>query len=316
MNALKLILSVLFILAVPLVAANQLNENGTTVPVVIEKAEFDDTDIFPFGVNKIDVERDEELELRLELFAFQDTRDVEVRAFISGYEFNDVKPISATEGPFDVDANVTYVKRLNLRLPSDLDRDDYKLRIELNDRNRFSQVYNYDIQVSAPRHSLTIEDVTLNPGNTVKAGSSLLARVRLENQGQNRERDVKVTLTVPGLNIAASDHIEEIDDDEEEETEEMLLRLPRCANPGVYDTNLEVLYNKGHDRVSGTTKITVLENEACKEQVTVVQTAPQPQEPQTNATDKIRLALEIALGVLIVLLVIIALVGFARMREE
>ena len=201
MNALKLLLGVLLILAAPFAAANHLSENGTAVPVVIAKAELDDSNIFPFGTNKIDVERNQELELRLELFASHDANDVEIHAFISGYEFNDVKPISAQEGPFDVEANVTYVKRLQIRFPSDLDQQDYKLRVEVNDRNRFSQVYNYDIQVSAPRHAVTIEDVTLNPGNTVKAGQSLLARVRLENQGRNREKDVKVTLKIPKLNI-------------------------------------------------------------------------------------------------------------------
>lgn len=311
MKAWTILLSVLLILAVPFVAA----QSGNSVPVTIREAELDSTNIFPFGSNQIDIERNEEFTLRLELVANQSARDVEVRAFISGYEFNDVRPISAQIGPFDVDANVTYIKRMTLRFPSDVDRDDYKLRVEVSDRNSFSQTYNYNLQISAPRHAMTIEDVTLNPGNTVTAGQSLLARVRLENQGQKDEQDVKVTMTVPGLNLGASDTIDEIENDEQEETEEMLLRVPRCATPGTYDLTLDVWYNENHDRISGTSKVTVLENPACKETAPVVTTVT-PAQPEDNSTDKIRLALEIALGVLIVLLVIVALVGFARMREE
>src|SRR3989344_508244 len=315
MKAWTILLGVLMVLAATSVAAQQ---NSSSVPVVIRHAELDSTDIFPFGFNQLDIERNDEFTLKLELFSNQRARDVEIRASISGYEFNDVRPISAQIGPFDFDANVTYPKRLTLRLPSDVDRDDYKLRVEISDRNSFSQFYDYNLQISAPRHAVTIQDVTLNPGNTVTAGQSLLARVRLENKGQKDEKDVKVTLSISGLNVAASDTIDKIDNDDQEETEEMLLRVPRCANPGTYDLTLDVWSNKNHDRVSGTSKVTVIEKTACKEVAPVVTTpAPsQPADPQESSTDKIPLALEIALGVLIVLLVIVALVGFARMREE
>ncbi|MBS3125191.1 hypothetical protein J4211_02980 [Candidatus Woesearchaeota archaeon] len=321
MKAWTILLGVLLVLAAPFAAAQFNNSSSvnssSSVPVVIRHAELDSTDIFPFGFNQLDLERNDEFTLKLELFSFQRARDVEVRAFVSGYEFNDVRPISAQIGPFDVDPNVTYVKRLTLHFPSDVDRDDYKLRVEVSDRNSFSQFYDYDLQISAPRHGMTIEDVTLNPGNTITAGQSLLTRVRIENKGQRDEKDVKVTMNIPGLNVGASDTIDKIDNDDQEETEEMLLRVPRCAQPGTYDMTLDVWYNKNHDRISGTSKVTVLENPACKEVAPVVTAAPtQPAEPTNTSTDKIRLALEIALGVLIVLLVIVALVGFARMRDE
>ena len=295
------------------------------VPVAIERAEIDDTDIEPFGVNVLDIERDQEFELELVLESPEDADDVEIRVFISGYEYNDVNTVGDQIGPFDFDANVTYVKKMHLTLPDDIDVDDYQVRVIISDRNNKETVTRYTIQVNTKRHDMKIEDVTLNPSGSVKAGQALLVTARLENKGQKDEEDVKVTVSIPALGVSASDYIDEIDNDEEEETEEMFIRLPKCAEPGVYEMTFDVLYNEGHDRVSGSTQVTVLENEACQsepEPVVVVQ--PAQNETMTEAVTeadasagKVRSALEIILLVLVALLVIVGLViGFTRMREE
>jgi hypothetical protein len=293
------------------------------VPVAIERAEIDDTEIEPFGTNRLDIERNEEFELELELFAFEDADDVEIRAFISGYEFNDVKDISDRIGPFDFDANVTYVKRMHFKLPDDVDVDDYQLRVVISDRNGWENVYNFQLLIDTKRHAVKIEDVVLNPGNAVKAGQALLATVRLENKGQKDEEDVKVTASIPALGVSASEYIEEVERDDEEETEELFLRMPKCAEPGIYEMTVDVWYNDGHSKVSDSTKVTVLENEACKPEpapVVVVQQAPpanQSTETPSDSAGKVRAALEIILLVLVALLVIVGLViGFSRMRGE
>lgn len=319
MKALTTVLfSVLLVLSSVMVAAQD-----RFVPVAIERAEIDDTEIEPFGFNQLDIERDQEFELELELMAWEDAKDVEIRAFISGYEYNDVNSISDQIGPFDFDANVTYVKKMRLTLPDDVDVDDYKLRIDISDRNGWNLVYNYDLQVGTKRHSMKIEDVVLSPGSAVKAGQALLATVRLENQGQKDEDDVKVTASVPALGVSATEYIEEVESDEEEETEELFLRLPKCAEPGIYDVNVDVVFNEGRNKVSESTKVTVLENEACRPEpapVVVVQQATQNQTtevPSSDSTGKVRAALEIILLVLVALLVIVGLIiGFSRMRGE
>ena len=205
-----IVFSVLLVLSAVMVAAQ------STVPLAIERAEIDDTEVEPFGVNQLDIERAQEFELALELEAWEDSKDVEIRAFISGYEYSDVADIEDHIGPFDFDANVTYVKKMHLTLPDDVDVDDYQLRVIISDRNGWESVYNYQIQVDTQRHSVTIEDVILSPGSAVKAGQALLASVRLENKGQKDEDDVKVTVTVPALGVSASEYIEEIETDEEE----------------------------------------------------------------------------------------------------
>ncbi len=313
-----IVFSMLFVLSAVMVAAQD-----SFVPVAIERAEIDDTEIEPFGFNQLDIERAQEFELELELHPWENAKDVEIRAFISGYEFSDVNDIEDHIGPFDFDANVTYVKKMHLTLPDDVDVDDYQLRVILSDRNGWELVYNYQLQVNTERHSVKIEDVTLSPGSAVKAGQALLATVRLENKGQKDEDDVKVTASIPALGVSASEFIEEIENDEEEETEELFLRLPKCAEPGVYEMVVEAFYNDRHSKVAQSGKVTVLENEACRPEqapVVVVQQASQNATTEVSTSDssgKVRSALEIILLVLVALLVIVGLIiGFSRMRGE
>lgn len=312
-----IVFGMLFVLSTMVVAAD-------SIPVIIERAEIDDTDILPDGENILDIERNDEFELELELFAVEDVKDVEIMAFISGFEFNDVEPIQDQIGPIDFQENVTYKRSLKLSLPDDVELDDYKLRVIISDRYGEEMIYRYDLHVNTERHLIQVEDVTLNPGHSVTAGQALLASVRLENKGQHDEDDVKVTVSLPALGISATDFIDEVEKEEEEETEELFLRMPKCAEPGVYDATVDVWYNDGRDKVSDSFQVNVLENEACApepEPVVVVQqmqnTTQEAVQPAAESSGKVRSALEIILLVLVALLVIVGLIiGFTRMREE
>lgn len=313
------VLSLLVALSAVVVTAEKLD-------VTIQRAEIDDTRIEPFGENVLDIERDQSFELELELFSPVDEDDVEIHAFISGYEFSDIEPIKAQMGPFDVKANVTYKRSMTLELPRDLEEDKYKLRLFLTDRFGDEVTYNYELQINSKRHDVRIEDVNLNPGSSVTAGQALLVSVRLENFGQKDEKDVKVTATIPALGLSATDFINEVETSDEEETEEMFMRLPRCAKPGVYDMMVEAWYNNRRNKVSETVQVAVLENDACveaepviviQEETKTAEVAEPMQEQSVAGTSKVRSALEIILLVLVALLVVVGLIiGFTRMREE
>ena len=94
-----IVFSMLLVLSAVMVAAQD-----NFVPVAIERAEIDDTEIEPFGLNQLDIERAQEFELMLELHPWENAKDVEIRAFISGYEFSDVSDIEDHIGPFDFHA--------------------------------------------------------------------------------------------------------------------------------------------------------------------------------------------------------------------
>ncbi len=291
------------------------------IPVNITRVEIDDHKIDSDQVNRLDVLRDNKVDFEVTLEASQDTDDVEVEVLVSGYEHNRERRLSDTIGPFDMDANVTYRKHLQITFPELVDEDDYKVRVIVTDRNGQEVIANYNVKIDVDRHDLKIVDALFTPSRHVQAGQALLSIVRIENFGEKDEEDVKVTVAVPALGISASDYLDEIESGDEEETEELYLRLPKCAQPGVYDMMVTAQYNEGFDRTSIEGKLEVLENPDCAKKETVeVQTPPKTAEPQVDAvprTNKIRTALEVVLLVLVALLVLIGLViGFTRMGKD
>lgn len=258
MKAIKAILALAIVLSLVGIAY--------ALPVTIEDVEVDDVSLSPNAENRLDLERGQEYEVRVKLTPSVDIDNAEVRVFISGFEYNDVEEISDRSTVFDADANVTYVKKLSIRVPDDVEEDDYKLRVVVTDRFGDDLVQNYNLKIDVPRNAVQIEDVIFNPSNAVRAGSALLTTVRVENKGEKTQRDVKVTVSIPGLGVSASEYIDEIDNnDEEEETEEIFLRVPKCAKAGTYDVVVEAEFSERHRKVSERGAINVLEDDTCDE---------------------------------------------------
>lgn len=261
MNASKLALTALLAIAILSAFASV----AFALPLTVDRVEIDDIEIKENQVNRLDLERGNRYEVEVRFTPQQDLDDVEVQVFVSGFEYNDVDRAFDVTPTFDADANVTYVKRLNVRFSDLFEEDDYKLRLIISDRNGDEIIKNYNLKIDVPRHKIKIDDVIFSPANRVRAGSALLGVVRVRNQGEKDEDDVKVTVSIPQLGVSASDFIEEVEnDDDEEETEELFLRIPRCTEAGVYDVNIDVEYDNGFRRASETTQIEVLADETCE----------------------------------------------------
>ena len=295
------------------------------VPVQINEVRVDRVTLVPNGVNKLDIDKGQTVEVQIVLDGTGNSNDVEVQAFLSGYEYNTVEPMSTRSGTFQVLPNVSFIKRLQLPFPKDADVDDYKLRVIVSDRNNRELIQNYNLRLDSKRHDVQLKEVIFYPDANVKSGTALLTRVRLENYGQNKERDVRVQASLPDLGVSSTDYINEIRDGREEETEEMYLKLP-CAKPGQYPLKVDVSYDNGHGTLSTTRTITLSEGDLCKPVAAppavvtpAVQPTPAPaaQPAPAPAQNTLRNALEVVLIVLIGLLVIVGLViGFSRMRQE
>ena len=240
--------------------------SALALPVTLDEVEVDDTILSENAVNRLSLERGQEYEVRVRFTPSSDLDNAEVRVFISGYEFSDVEDIEDKTPVFDAQANVTYVKKLSITVPDDVDRDDYKLRVVISDRFGDERVANYNLMFDVPRNALKIDDVIFNPANAVRAGSALLTTVRVENKGEKQQNDVKVTVSIPGVGASGSSYIDEIDDgDEEEQTEEIFIRIPKCAKAGNYEVNIDVEFSQRNRKVSEKRTITVLEDETCSE---------------------------------------------------
>lgn len=214
-------------------------------------------------------ERGEDLEIRVEFVSLQDASDVQVMAFMTGYhrgsKFTDqIFDITPT---FDVDANVSYEKELQLKLPEDFkveSGDELKIRIEISDKFSHSYIREYNLKVEAPDHNVVIQDIVLDPSEKVQAGRGLFASVRVKNMGDNDEESIKITAAIPALDLKSTEYIDELDNNEATTSEDMFLRIPSCAEPGDYVVKATVEYADGDEVVTKQTTIQVLADEECQ----------------------------------------------------
>ena len=253
-------IALLFAIGIVLSAMSAL-----AVPVTIDQVEIEGKALSAVpSTNKLSFERGQDLDVRVELTATGDAKDVEVAAYITGYEYNNRgERLYDSAGPFDVTNDTSYVKRFTLSLPVRVDNDVYRLRVVVSDRDSSEFQKEYLLQVDALRHSVEIRDVAFNPANAVVAGRTLSSTVRVRNLGDQDEEDLKVTMSVPGLGLSVSDFINELDAGDSKNTEALFVTVPTCAEPGAYDVVTKVQFNEGFDSVTQKDTINVVRSSSC-----------------------------------------------------
>jgi hypothetical protein len=241
MKQLKLMLLVLTALC--LVGA----ASAAAIPVTIDEVSVDGTTLEPSALNRLDLERGQDIEVKVTLIAGADAENVQVEAFISGYEYNDYEAISDVTHTFDMGEKEIHVKKLTLRLPEKAEKDDYKIRIIVSDRYSEELIKNYNLKIDAPRHYVKVKDVWFTPENTVYAGEYLIASVRLQNYGDKDEAGIRVMISIPELGVSATDYIDELEKGDSISSEELYLKIPRCnVKAGMYNVEVSINYDEGY----------------------------------------------------------------------
>jgi len=242
----------LWFITVVMVLAMALSASAT---VEILEVELDDTILSESGENSYSQDRGEEVNLKIKLTSDTPMKNVQVEAVIRGYDHDDL--IQDISSSFDMKADTTYIKRLKIPVRYRLDPGDYRLRVRVDDANGDTVFANFDLVVEAVRHDMIIRDVILNPENEVKAGRALLVSVRVENNGQKDEDDVKVQVSIPELGVSATSYIDEVEHENENDggddkrtSEEMFLRIPSDALTGEYTLRATVTYDEGDETVT------------------------------------------------------------------
>ena len=213
-------------------------------------------------------DRGENLDVEVEFTSSQMADEVQIAVFLTGYHrghkfVNDIFDITPS---FDIDANVSYKKTLELKLPEDFELDtgdDLKVRVMISDKFSSTYIREYNLRVEALRESVIIQDIVLDPASRVQAGRGLFASVRAKNMGEDDEESLKVEVSMPGLGLKATEYIDELEADEATTSEDLFLRLPSCAEPGVYVVRATVTYAHGDESVSEETTIEVGEDPSC-----------------------------------------------------
>jgi len=264
---LKMMKKIFSLLAVFLISV--LMSAATFAVLDIDFVKVNNDEVFQSSSNFIqDVDRGDELDVRVRLSSTVPLEDVQIEAVLRGIDSKEsVDDITDT---FDMKADVSYTKTLTLPLIQKIDQDQYKLRIRISDRDSPGEEFTYELDIGTKRHDVEIKDVVLSPDTEVKAGRSLLATVRVRNRGEKAEDGVKVVVSIPDLGVSAADFIDELDeedgDDDQATTEEMFLRIPDNAKTGQYTVRVEVFFDDGDQKNTKETKIFVLGEEKAVEE--------------------------------------------------
>jgi hypothetical protein len=274
-------LKVLMMLICLVVMSGLVKVNAASIPISIEEVQINGVDIAPSAANRLDLEVGEDISLRVKLTANADADNVQIEAFISGYEYSDFEPMSDSSHVFDVEDDVTYIKTLKLKLPEKAEKDNYKLRLIISDRYSDIQILNYNLLVDLPRHKISVKDVWFTPEDKVMAGEYLIASVRLQNYGNKDESGIKVEVSIPELGVSAVDYIDELEADDSISSEELYLKVPKCnVKAGNYEVKVKVTYDDGYEMVSTKDSIVIGTDGSCT-----------PEKP-TEVAEKLTIALE------------------------
>jgi len=282
------VLSVFIIFLFSMVAVNAIS-------VTIDEVKLDGDVLDATSTNKVlDVERDQELDVKVRITANETKDNVQIEITIRGYDHNDL--IEDITDTFDVKSGTTYIKRLKLPLRERLDQDRYLLRVRVEDRDGDTVTETFTLEIDTKRHDIQIRDVILSPGEEVRAGRALLVAVRLRNRGEKDEEGIKVTVSIPELGVSATDFVDELeregDDDDETTSEELFLRIPNDAITGEYTLRTVVEFDDGDERetsetvirIIGTEQMTVSEPKPTQEK-TIITVAADAQSLQTGGVE-------------------------------
>jgi len=251
--------SIIALLIITLIAMTGV---ATAVPVSVEEIKLDGN-VYVSG-DTLHVERGEKLDISVKIEGTGNASNVEIRAFIAGYEYSDHEETSDSTHIFDIENGITYVKKFDIQLPSKLDQDSYKLRLFVADRDGTANEFTYNLKVGTKRHALEIKDVVFSPENKVRQGGVLLSTVRVKNAGERDEDGLRIKVAIPELDVSASDYIDEIEAEETKTSEELLLRIPKCAAAKDYKIVTSIEYDESYETIVEESTIRVQDSGICE----------------------------------------------------
>jgi uncharacterized membrane protein len=115
---------------------------------------------------------------------------------------------------------------------------------------------------TAPSDAVQVEDFSISPSTSINAGRAFTSTVRVQNLGTDDLNDVKVTVSIPQLNIQDTEYLDSLNSDQSKTLDSFLLRIPDCATPGTYDLEVTVGFDKYYT-TTNSTQITVLSGDTC-----------------------------------------------------
>jgi len=212
-------------------------KNGPIGDVDVEIKDPDDGDDFEIG---------DTISLRVEVTNNDnDDHDYIVKAVL--YDLTNNKKLESVESDqVNINDDDSDTIEFDLIIPTDEnidDGDDFAIFVkafEDGQEDEFcNDAENIDISIDVPSHKVVIQDSSITP-TSASCGDAVTASVDVKNVGSSNERNVRVRVREPTLNInVVSDtfELEEVGEDDEA-TQTLTFQVPGDAKPGQYTIEL------------------------------------------------------------------------------
>ena len=210
--------------------------------VILEEVEINGIEVT--DIDTLQLINGESVEVQLRMSALSSFDDARIMVFVEGYEHS---PLLATTEIFSVLEGNTYIKRVNINLPADMDnQENYVLRIVgANDLSGVTYK-EFEVFVDTQRHRVDILDLIMTPSSGVEPGQNIIANVRMKNRGQKEQDSVRVSVSIPELNVDESSYVSNLNSDEVATSDDMLLFIPEDATAKVYKAVVTLAYDDGY----------------------------------------------------------------------
>ena len=339
MKKLVLLSMVVFALFAAAVSAS-VTCSPTQMGIAVTKITIDGIET---GSMPLDTLKEQKVTATVEFIGEENLSNVEISAYISGYEHNTAERLADHTSVFDVEAGVIYSKHFSISLPVNLALDSYKLRFLFTDRKSQELQCYSNLMIDTQRHSLDVKDFLYSP-TPAKAGRAMLSTARIWNKGQKDEEGVKVSVSIADLGISASDYMDLIRSGETLSLKDLYMRIPDCAKAGTYSAKVSVSYNDGFTQTVESFPVQVEVGDTCNQvpviakeesnlnvkvccngkpcaanapSCTVDLVQSQPSEPAKKGFLDAFSPIEVGLAIAVVILIIVNLVlAFQRIGEK
>lgn len=177
--------------------------------------------------------------------ASENAEDVRVKVWLDGYR----DEVSASTGRFNLVSGKTYIKTLNLDMPTDTKEltQPYTLHVLVSNADR-EYAKDYELTLQRESYSFNIDSVDYD--TDVVAGQTIPVSVVVENNGMEDMEDGYVVVSIEELGIYAKGYfgdlvpVDNCDDDCTDSLQKTVyIKIPENAKPGVYEMSVKT-YNK------------------------------------------------------------------------
>ena len=202
---------------------------------------------------KIQVELGSTMDIQVLLEGTGESTDVRVHAWIGGYAY---ESIEESTDVFDVENGVSYKKTLSLDIPEDLDvsEHEYTLHVRVYDSTN-KEEKSYTLYFEQEEHDIVVEDIFLS-SSTIASGDYLAVNARLENQGEQDEENLKITVSIPLLGVSQRVYMDTLFSGDQDDSPTVYLLIPQNV-AGDYEVLMHVAYNNGYSEVSESSFLTI-----------------------------------------------------------